>query len=87
MRGSGSRGFTRPAFLHMANLIRLRAVGRFKHDGKDLVAGDIFSASEEDAADLCCKTIGLAERAPDEEQQQQAKRGNTYKRRDVRAEE
>lgn len=69
----------------MANKVRLRALGRQNYDGRMILAGEEFDATEEEAADLCQQGIGalgLAERVGSP-----AEPKVRYRRRDLRAEE
>jgi hypothetical protein len=66
-------------------MVRLRSLGRHKYRGRWVSLNEVFECSEEDAADLCSKPIGLAERIEDEDTPDKPRRG--YKRRDMEPEQ
>lgn len=64
-----------------SNLVRVRSLGRFMHNGMPVKPGDIIELSEDDAAAMCSRAMGLAERVLDEEPKR------AYRRRDLKAED
>lgn len=69
----------------MATKVRMRALGRYRHDGVWLKKGDEFDTTEEDAADLECRSIGIAERVLDAASTGTESR-RSYRRRDMKPE-
>lgn len=66
--------------------VRLRATGKQTYEGRTVVAGEEFDATEDEAADLCNHGfggLGLAERVA----QPEPAAKQHYRRRDLRADE